>query len=141
MIFARHDIKQMDFQYLANLEWETLLSVSFKYLQDLKEVHDRLNQTPLNSSRPPASFPPWQAKPLAESPTVEESLPQGTQRGQSASVATVPTPETADLRRTRQTDEPAPEQSAEQRLQHHEIWRLTQKRTPTPKARHPASDA
>ena len=56
MIFARHDIKQMDFQYLANLEWEKLLEVSFKYLQDLKEIHDRVNQTPLNSSRPPASF-------------------------------------------------------------------------------------
>lgn len=93
MIFTNHDLKQVDYKYLANLPIDKLLNICFNFFQDLLEARDRLNQTPLNSSRPPASFPPWQAKPHAESPTVEESLPQGPERGQTgnASTATVPT--------------------------------------------------
>ena len=93
MIFTSHDIKQIDYEYLANLPLDKLLNISFKFLQDLKEAHDRFNETPLNSSRPPASFPPWQAKPLADSPNVEENLHQGTERGETgnASAKTVPT--------------------------------------------------
>ena len=71
-----------------------MLNICFNLYQDLIESRDRLNQTPLNSSRPPASFPPWQATPHAESPTVK--WPQGRERGQNASATTVATPETAE---------------------------------------------
>ena len=93
MRLTDHDLKQIDFQYLANLSFEELLNISFKFFQDLIESRDRLNQTPLNSSRPPASFPPWQTKSVAESSTVEESLPQGSERGYTGntSASTVPT--------------------------------------------------
>ena len=37
-----------------------LLKLSVKLLKDLKELHDRLNQNPNNSSRPSSSIPPWE---------------------------------------------------------------------------------
>ncbi len=76
MIFTDHDLKQIDYLYLANLPVDKLLNISFRFFQDLIQARDILNQTPLNSSRPPASFPPWQAKPLAQEPSIEENLHQ-----------------------------------------------------------------
>lgn len=80
MIFTRNDLKQIDYKYLDSLPIDQLLNISFRFFQDLIQLHDFVNQTPLNSSRPPASFPPWQAKPLAETPNVEQNLHQGPEK-------------------------------------------------------------
>jgi len=80
MILTDHDIKQMDYQYLSGLPVDKLLDLSFKLLENLKQARDRLNQNPQNSSRPSASFPPWQAKPDADSPSVEENPHQGSEK-------------------------------------------------------------
>jgi transposase len=42
------------------LPTESLRSLSGKLLADLKEAHDRLNQNPSNSSRPPSTRAPWE---------------------------------------------------------------------------------
>ncbi|MGP8338087.1 MAG: IS66 family transposase [Methanosarcinaceae archaeon] len=60
MVLTRHDLAQIDIDYLKSLTPEELLAVSLKLLHDLQEAHDRLNQTPDNSSRPPSSFAPWE---------------------------------------------------------------------------------
>jgi hypothetical protein len=50
----------MDDSYLDSLEPGDLLVLSKRLLADLKEVHERLNQGPSNSSRPPSSQTPWE---------------------------------------------------------------------------------
>jgi len=60
MRLTGHDLKQIDEEYLASLTGEQLLRLSGKMLADLREVHDRLNQTPQNSSRPSGSYAPWE---------------------------------------------------------------------------------
>jgi hypothetical protein len=58
--FSDHDIKQVDDHYLRGLPAESLQSFSGKLLADLKEPHDRLDQNPSNSSRPPSTRAPWE---------------------------------------------------------------------------------
>jgi len=60
MRLSNHDLKQIDQEYLASLPPGKLLDVSLKLLEDLKAAHDRLNQTPENSSRPSGSYAPWE---------------------------------------------------------------------------------
>ena len=60
MILSDHDLRQIDGEYLGALPPDKLVEVSVKLLQDLKEAHDRLNQTPQNSSRPSGSYAPWE---------------------------------------------------------------------------------
>ncbi|MBP6808315.1 MAG: IS66 family transposase [Chromatiaceae bacterium] len=59
MHLSDHDLKQLDEDYLRGLPAESLRLLSGKLLADLKEAHDRLNQNPSNSSRPPSTRPPW----------------------------------------------------------------------------------
>jgi transposase len=59
MHLSDHDLKQLDDDYLRGLSAESLRSLSGKLLADLKEAHDRLNQNPSNSSRPPRTRAPW----------------------------------------------------------------------------------
>lgn len=59
MHLSDHDLKQLDDDYLRGLSAESLRSLSGKLLADLKEAHDRLNQNPSNSSRPPSTCAPW----------------------------------------------------------------------------------
>lgn len=66
MILKYHDLKQIDQEYLGSLPPDKLLDVSLKLLEDLKEAHDRLNQTPQNSSRPSGSYAPWEGSVLNE---------------------------------------------------------------------------
>jgi len=74
MILSRYDLKQIDQDYLGRLSPGKLLKLSLKLLQDLKEAHDRLNQTPQNSSRPPGSYAPWEGSVVNEdSPNVDET--------------------------------------------------------------------
>ncbi len=44
---------------MRSLSHEDLLKLSNKLLSDLKEAHERLDQNPSNSSRPPSSQAPW----------------------------------------------------------------------------------
>jgi transposase len=59
MHLSDHDLKQLDDDYLRGLPAESLRLLSGKLLADLKEAHDRLNQNPSNSSRPPSTRAPW----------------------------------------------------------------------------------
>jgi transposase len=60
MHLSKHDLRQLDEDYLRGLSPEQLQSLSGKLLADLKEAHDRLSQTPSNSSRPPSTRAPWE---------------------------------------------------------------------------------
>lgn len=60
MQFSDHDLRQLDEAYLRSLSVEPLRTLSSKLLSDLKEAHDRLNQNPSNSSRPPSTRAPWE---------------------------------------------------------------------------------
>jgi hypothetical protein len=60
MRLSRHDLAQLDDAYLAGLEEASLRALSVKLLADLKEAHERLEQNPSNSFRPPSSRVPWE---------------------------------------------------------------------------------
>ncbi len=60
MQLSEHDLKQLDEQIIRSLQADRLRTLSLKLLADLKEAHDRLNQSPDNSSRPPSTRAPWQ---------------------------------------------------------------------------------
>lgn len=59
MQLSFHDLQQFNKDYLSSLSVTLLIQLCLKLLTDLKEAHDRLNQNPQNSSRPPSSKPPW----------------------------------------------------------------------------------
>ena len=60
MHLRKHDLLQMNDEWLKKLPPELLLEVSKHLLHDVKELQDRLNQNPDNSSRPPTSQAPWE---------------------------------------------------------------------------------
>ena len=60
MHLKKRDLLQMDDEWLRKLPPEVLFEVSKRLLSDVKELQDRLNQNPDNSSRPPTSQAPWQ---------------------------------------------------------------------------------
>ena len=60
MRLSRDDLAQLDDTYLAGLEEASLRALSVRLLADLKEAHERLEQNPSNSSRPPSSRVPWE---------------------------------------------------------------------------------
>ncbi len=62
MRLSKYDLEQFDEVYLRSLPEERLQALSVKLLADLKEAHDRLNQTPLTSSRPPSTRAPWECE-------------------------------------------------------------------------------
>lgn len=59
---SRYDLSQLDEGYLASLPEQQLRSLSAKLLADLKAAHERLDQNPSNSSRPPSSRAPWESE-------------------------------------------------------------------------------
>lgn len=63
MHLSDNDLKQIDETKLAQLEEKALRFLSARLLADLKESRDRLNQTSVNSSRPPGSDAPWEKAP------------------------------------------------------------------------------
>ena len=63
MRLSKHDLFQMDDEWLKKLPAELLLEVSKRLLHDVKELQDRLNQNPGNSSRPPSTKAPWEKAP------------------------------------------------------------------------------
>ena len=76
MHLSNYDLQQLDDDYLHGLPVEPLRLLSKKLLADLKEAHDRLNQNPSNSSRPPSTRAPWEK---ADSGSDEACTPQATE--------------------------------------------------------------
>ena len=60
MRLSKHGLFQMDDEWLKKLPAELLLEVSKRLLHDVKELQDRLNRNPTNSSCPPTSQAPWE---------------------------------------------------------------------------------
>jgi diguanylate cyclase (GGDEF)-like protein len=58
MQLSEHELKPLDDKTIRSLQAEKSRTLSLKLLADLKEAHDRLNQAPDNSSRPPSSRAP-----------------------------------------------------------------------------------
>ena len=69
---SRFDLSQLDEGYLAKLPEEQLRALSAKLLADLKAAHERLDQNPSNSSRPPSSRAPWEFEDGGERPDQPE---------------------------------------------------------------------
>ena len=69
---SRYDLSQLDEGYLAKLPELQLRSLSAKLLADLKAAHERLDQNPTNSSRPPSSRAPWQSEERGDPPDKPE---------------------------------------------------------------------
>lgn len=62
MRLKAHDLRQLDAEVLRRLHQrdpDALVNLSVRLLDDLKEAHERLNQSSHNSSRPPSSCGPW----------------------------------------------------------------------------------
>jgi len=59
---SRFDLSQLDEGYLAKLPEAQLRVLSAKLLAELKAAHERLDQNPNNSSRPPSSRGPWESE-------------------------------------------------------------------------------
>ncbi|MBF0154936.1 MAG: IS66 family transposase [Magnetococcales bacterium] len=72
MKLHKHDLRQMDENYLDSLELDRLRTVSKKLLADLKEAHERLDRNPQNSSVPPSSRPAYMGIPMEEDADQEE---------------------------------------------------------------------
>ncbi|RDE50325.1 MAG: hypothetical protein DVS81_12150 [Candidatus Accumulibacter meliphilus] len=63
MRLSKHDLFQMDGEWLKKLSAELLLEVSKRLLHDVKELQGQVNQNPGNSSRPPSTKAPWEKAP------------------------------------------------------------------------------
>jgi transposase len=72
MEIPNHSLPQITPEVLNKLTRDELLPLSVKLLKDLKELHDRLNQNPKNSSRPSSSMPAW-GKNDDSTETIEDS--------------------------------------------------------------------
>ncbi len=59
MYLSAQDLQNINEDLLRSLPRKDLVEVSILFVEDLKEAHDRLNQNPSNSSRPPSSKDPW----------------------------------------------------------------------------------
>ena len=59
MALSRHDLNQIDDGYIDSLSEAQMHKLCCRLRDDLIELHDRLNQNPSNSSRPPSSREPW----------------------------------------------------------------------------------
>ena len=81
MLLSRFDLSQLDEDYLAHLPEERLRSLSAKLLADLKAAHERLDQNPNNSSRPPSSRAPWER---ADGADARDEPKQPDTRGEAA---------------------------------------------------------
>lgn len=74
MHLSPEDLTQLDDAYLQGLEERRLRVLAVKLLGDLKALHERLGQTPSNSSRPPSSQAPWEG--IEPSEVLEDSRPE-----------------------------------------------------------------
>lgn len=75
MHLSDHDLRQLDEAYLDGLTPEQARGLLSRALEDLKAARERLNQNPSNSSRPPSSRPPWEARETGEVPASDPEPP------------------------------------------------------------------
>ena len=66
MHLSHQDLQNIDEDLFRYLPRDDLNELSILLFEDLKEAHDRLNQNPSNSSRPPSSQEPWVVARLEE---------------------------------------------------------------------------
>ena len=95
--------------YLAKLPEEQLRALSAKLLADLKAAHERLDQNPSNSSRPPSSRAPWEGEDRgypSNRPEQPDGADDGSRRGEE---------ETQKPQGKCEGQQPPFEESAEQR--------------------------
>jgi len=59
MLSSPYNVEQINKEYICSLSMSLLIRLCEQLTSDLKKAHDRLNQTPQNSSKPPSSQPPW----------------------------------------------------------------------------------
>ena len=111
---SRYDLSQLDEGYLAKLPEQQLRSLSAKLLADLKAAHERLDQNPDNSSRPPSSRAPWQNEEPGDRPDQpKQSDAEDDEPGTRDEEAQKPPEEIKGERR--QSDESAQQRRAGQR--------------------------
>lgn len=66
MHLSHQDLQNINEDIFRSLRRDDLNELSILLFEDLKEAHDRLNQNPSNSSRPPSSQEPWVVARLEE---------------------------------------------------------------------------
>ena len=80
MILKEHELLQINDDFISRLreqDPDALAVLSIKLVSDLKEVLERLNQNPTNSSRPSGSLAPWD-KGIADEKEEEEDDDEST---------------------------------------------------------------
>lgn len=90
MYLRKHDLLQIDDEWLKWLPAERLLQVSKRLLYDVKELPDRLNQNPENRSRSPTRQAAWAKPEKVESGNVlpDENFPGESETEVAAAEAT-----------------------------------------------------
>lgn len=76
MHLSKHDLQQMNEDWLQSLPSPVLLEVSKRLLADVKSLQDQLHQNPSNSSRPPSSQPLWDKQASSKPPQAVPSEAQ-----------------------------------------------------------------
>lgn len=71
----------IDDDYVRSLGTDALRDLSLRLLTDLKELRERLNQGPANSSRPPSSRSPWERGQFSDPTHEPEAPPAGDSYG------------------------------------------------------------
>jgi len=77
MQLSQHDLRQLDRDAICGLPLESLQALTLKRLADGIELHERLNQNPANSSRPPSSQAPWEGSSGSEPDGDDETVGGG----------------------------------------------------------------
>jgi hypothetical protein len=131
MEISNHSLPQITPEVLDKLTRDELLPLSVKLLKDLKELHDRVNQNPKNSSRPSSSMPAWEKNDDSnknENETVEdvaadikstpEPEPAIHEKDDNAEISpqqsSVQTPLTPSCAKNHSTEKPPPKKAGKQ---------------------------
>ena len=112
---SRFDLSQLDECYLAELPEPQLRALSVKLLSDLKAAHERLDQNPDNSSRPPSSRAPWETGAGGDRLNQPEQGKQSEDEAEERGAGEEETPKAAEGSKGNQSDEPAQQRLAGQR--------------------------
>jgi hypothetical protein len=111
---SRYDLSQLDEGYLAKLPEAQLRALSAKLLADLKAAHERLDQSPSNSSRPPSSRAPWDGEDRGDRPDKPEPCNDTDEAASGGDEEARKPPEKSEVQ-PRSTEEPAEQRRAGQR--------------------------
>lgn len=94
MHFDKSDLQQLTPEYVVKLSPERVVELFEHLREDLLNAHDRLNQNPTNSSRPPSSRTPWdrESKSQDESSSTESDTNQNNSSSGSGGESTTTDP-------------------------------------------------